>query len=238
MRHWNLPDTHNVRDLGGYERQTGGMTQWRRILRADNLHHLDAQSCALLTDAGLRLVVDLRNERETNAEPNPFRGSADAYVNVSLFDALAPIALLDTPFDMAERYRNALDQCGEPLAEVLNRMADAPEGVVVFHCTAGKDRTGIVAALILALAAVSDGDIIADYALTSQAVPLLERLRSRSLAAGAPAEQIERVLASDAATMSATLDYLRNAHGGAAVYLARNGFSPAAADRLIHRLCR
>jgi len=239
MRHWKLPDTHNVRDLGGYRRLTGGTTQWRRILRADNLHHLDAASCHALAEAGLRLVVDLRNERETGAEPNPFRdNNAIAYLNVSLFEALAPIALLTTPFDMSQRYRDALDHCGEPLAEVLSFMAAAPDGVVVFHCTAGKDRTGIVAALILSLAGVCDADIAADYALTAKAAPLLQRLRGRSLAAGADPAHVERVLASDAETMAAMLVHLREAHGGAATYLRRHGLSAHAEQLLVDRLCR
>lgn len=239
MRHWNLPNTHNVRDLGGYALPAGGTTKWRRILRADNLHHLDEQSRRTLTDAGLRLVVDLRNDRETSTEPNPFREHPGlAYVNVSLFGALAPIAMLDTPFDMAARYRDALDQCGEPLVDVLGQISAAPDGMVIFHCTAGKDRTGVVAALILSLAGVSDEDIIADYALTVRAVPLLQRLRSRSLAMGADPVHIERVLASDAATMALTLRHLHRIHGGPAAYLQRHGLSTQAALRLVERLCQ
>jgi len=239
MRHWHLPDTHNVRDLGGYARANAAPTQWRRIFRADNLHHLDAASRQALREAGLSLVVDLRNARETEAEPNPFADApGTAYRNVSLFEALAPIAMLGSPFDMGQRYRDALDRCGQPIVEVLTALAEAPDGIVVFHCTAGKDRTGIIAALILALAGVSDDDIAADYAMTAQAAPLLARLRARSMALGADPEHVERVLASEAGTMAGTLRYLRERHGGAAAYLERNGLAADVAERLVERLCR
>lgn len=237
MRHWPLPDTHNVRDLGGYARIGGGETQWRRVLRADNLHHLEPASCRRLEEAGMSLVVDLRNARETAAEPNPFRDHP-AYLNISLFEALAPIALLETPFDMAQRYRNALEACGDRLATILGRIAEAHEGLVVFHCTAGKDRTGVLAALILKLAGVSDEDVVADYALTAQSKPLIERLRGRALAGGGDPDHVERVLASDAPTMAAMLAHLAAVHGGAQAYLDRHGLKDEARQRLVDRLCR
>ncbi len=185
----------------------------------------------------MSLVVDLRNARETSAEPNPFRAHP-AYLNISLFEALAPIAMLETPFDMAQRYRNALDACGDRLATILRRMAEAPEGLVVFHCTAGKDRTGVLAALILKLCEVSDDDVVADYALTAQSTPLIERLRGRALAGGGDPDHVERVLASDAPTMAAMLDHLASVHGGVHDYLDRHGLEDEARQRLVDRLCR
>lgn len=238
MRHWNLPDTHNIRDLGGYARRTGGSTQWRRILRGDSLHHLHQAGRDALAEASLSLVIDLRNSRETTAEPNPFGNHASvAYVNVSLFEALAPIALSQAPFDMAQRYRQALDTSGDRMVRVLQLIVDAPPGMVLFHCTAGKDRTGLVAAMLLALAGVDTEDIVADYALTASAAPLLERLRQRSLANGGDPLHVERVLASDAATMAATLEHLQLAHGGAELYLRRAGLPDESVRRFIARLC-
>lgn len=239
MRHWNLPDTHNVRDLGGYARRAGGHTQWRRVLRGDSLHHLHETGRDALAEAGLSLVIDLRNSREVAAEPNPFSGHpAVAYANVSLFEALAPITLAAAPFDMGERYRQALAGSGDRMIRVLQLIADAPPGMVLFHCTAGKDRTGLVAAMLLALAEVDATDIVADYTLTAGAGPLLERLRRRSLANGADASQVERVLASDAATMVATLEHLQRVHGGVGTYLRDAGLPDASAHRLVARLCQ
>lgn len=238
MRHWPLPDTHNIRDLGGYVRSTGGTTQWGRVLRGEALHHLNADSISRLVDNRLSLVIDLRGPHETGMAPHPFRDHADvAYRNIVLFDALSPIAMSETPFSMAQRYCDALDHCGPQLAEVLRAIADAEPGIVLFHCTAGKDRTGIIAALLLLMAGVSRTDIAADYALTASAEGLIVQLRERALRAGGRPDHVERVLASDADTMLAMLDHLDTAHGGIHAFLGTIGLTPAEIARLTDRLC-
>src|SRR5690606_33920693 len=129
-------------------------------------------------------------------------------------------------------------RCGDRLAEALMAVATAPAGLVLFHCTAGKDRTGVLAALILLIAGVDEAEIAADYALTAtMANPLLARLRRRALSAGLDAAHVERVLASDAATMAAMLAHLREAHGGITSYMRAIGLTPADTDQLAVRLC-
>jgi len=237
-RHWRLPDTHNIRDLGGYARLGGGTTQWNRILRGEALHLLREDSAALLAQRGLSLVIDLRGPHETTVTPHPFREHDKVtYRNVILFDALAPIAMSTTPFNMGKRYCDALDQCGPQLAEVMRAIITAPPGVVLFHCTAGKDRTGIVAALLLLAAGVNRIDIAEDYALTAEAEGLISQLRQRALAAGGEPDHVERVLASDAATMLTMLDHLDQAHGGIDSYFAKIGLAPAETKSLVDRLC-
>lgn len=238
MRHWPLPDTHNIRDLGGYVRSTGGMTRWNRILRGEALHHLRDESVSQLEDNGLALVIDLRGPHETAITPHPFIDHPRvAYRNIVLFDALAPIVMAENPFDMARRYCDALDGCGPQLAEVLRAIVAAPQGIVLFHCTAGKDRTGIIAALVLLACGVDRLDVAADYALTAQATGLIGQLRERAINAGGRPDHIDRVLASDAGTMMVMLDHLDGAHGGIEAYLAAIGLSPAEVARLIDRLC-
>ena len=237
-RHWPLPDTHNIRDLGGYVRSVGGETQWGRLLRAEALHALTDDSVAALSEEGLSLVIDLRGPHETTVTPHPFRDHAGvAYTNVVLFDALAPIAMAKPPFDMAQRYCDALDQCGPQIANVLRAIVEASPGVVLFHCTAGKDRTGVIAALLLSLAGVSQDDIAADYALTAFAEGLIRQLRERALGAGAEPDHVERMLASDAETMLTMLTHLANKHGGILAYLAAIGLSETEIARLNDRLC-
>lgn len=237
-RHWTLPDTHNIRDLGGYPRSSGGTTRWNRILRGEALYHLSEQSTETLTDRGLALVIDLRGPHETSTTVHPFAVHRRvAYRNIALFDALSPIALSETPFDMAQRYRDALDRCGVRMAEVLRAVITAPDGIVLIHCTAGKDRTGIVAALLLAVAGVPPETIAEDYALTASAEGVIRHLRERALAAGAPAEHIDRVLASDASTMLSMLEHLDQAHGGIDAYLGKIGLTPDEVQMLIALLC-
>lgn len=238
MRHWPLPDTHNIRDLGGYGRSNGETTQWGRLLRGEALHSLTSASVAKLLESNLALVIDLRGPHETAATAHPFRNHlAVAYCNIPLFDALAPIAQSGTDFDMAQRYSDALDKCGQQLVAVLRAIIAARPGIVLFHCTAGKDRTGIIAALLLLLAGVSRADIATDYALTSAAQGLIDQLRARALTAGAEPDHIERVLASDADTMLTMLDHLERTHGGILAYLVALGLSEAEVSHLIDRLC-
>lgn len=237
-RHWPLPDTHNIRDLGGYPRISGGMTQWRRILRGEALHPLTDQSLADLVANELSLVIDLRGPHETTATEHPFIGhDTVAYRNIVLFEALSPIAMAQQPFDMAQRYCDSLDRCKDQFAEVFRAIATAEPGIVLFHCTAGKDRTGVVAALLLALAEVSDADIIADYALTASAEGLIAQLRVRALSAGTAPDHVERMLASDGATMAAFLSHLDTVHGGIKTYMDEIGLTPAEVTALRDRLC-
>lgn len=237
-RHWPLPDTHNIRDLGGYPRISGGMTQWRRILRGEALHPLTDQSLADLVGNDLALVIDLRGLHETTVTEHPFIGHESvAYRNLVLFEALSPIAMAQQPFDMAQRYCDALDRCQDQFAAVFRAIVTAEPGIVLFHCTAGKDRTGVVAALLLALAEVSDADIIADYALTASAEGLIEQLRARALSSGTAPDHVERMLASDGATMAAFLAHLDTAHGGIKTYMDEIGLTPAEVTALRDRLC-
>jgi len=239
-RHLTLPETHNIRDLGGYALADGGTTQWRRMLRGDSLAHLTDAGRDELVAGGLGLVIDLRGEGEIAVEPNPFMGRGEVeYRNIPLFDALAPIGMAETPFDMAARYCDALDRCGARVAQVLRAIAEAPEGMVLFHCTAGKDRTGIVAAMLLLLAGVAEGDVIEDYALTAVvAAPMLKRLREAARLRFADDAHIDLVLASDAATMRAMLWHLEVRHGGIAAYGAAIGLSGAEIGQIVDRLCR
>ncbi|CAH1673608.1 tyrosine-protein phosphatase [Chelatococcus asaccharovorans] len=243
-RHLRLPDTHNIRDLGGYARTSGGMTQWRRVLRGDSLAHLTPAGRDRLLSERLTLVIDLRGPHELLIEPNPFaQEDRVTYRNIALFDAMAPITMTpitmaDTPFDMAARYRDALDRCGPRLAQVLRTIAQAPAGMVLFHCSAGKDRTGIVAALLLRLADVGEDEIAADYALTATlATPMLDRLRRAARERNVDRAHLELMLASDASTMQAMLAHLRVQHGGITNYCRAIGLGSAEIDGLVARLC-
>jgi len=237
-----LGGAHNVRDLGGYVATGGSETRWRSILRGDGLHLLDENDMGVLIDEGLRTVIDLRGARELEVEPNPFASHPIIrYRNIPLFGALSPIDAVQgpngAPFDMAARYRDAIDQCREPIAGVLTAIADADEGIVLFHCSAGKDRTGIIAALLLSLAGVDDETIITDYALTASiATPLIVRLRAQALARGTDPHLVESFLACSPETMRITLGYLKENYGGVLRYLTGIGLDDGILEKLARRL--
>lgn len=243
-RHLPLDGAFNVRDLGGHRAADGRRTAWRRLWRADSLHALTPAARDALEDAGVRLVVDLRHDHERLAAPAPFDDHPRVRtVHVPLFEGLAPTAAgaagpTDAPADLAGLYVRALDRCGDALRHVLELLAEDPGGAALFHCTAGKDRTGLVAMLVLGALGVPDDDIAADYVLTAEhAAPLLARLRAEAAARGPQAlARLDRFLAVDEAALRAALAHLRARHGDVPGYLRAIGLPDAALGRLRARL--
>lgn len=236
-----LEGAHNVRDLGGYATGTGAITRWRSLLRSDGLHLLTASDVDTLLGEGLLTVIDLRNAHELALEANPFRANRRVrYHNTPLFSALAPIEAARTgpePFDMAARYCEAIDTCQPAIAEVLHIISGAPDGLVLFHCSAGKDRTGVISAILLAIAGVEEDVIVEDYALTATiAVPLIERLRAKAVRNGIDPALVELFLASDPATMRAMLAHARKTYGSLPAYAAHVGLSSADLEKLRRRI--
>ena len=235
-RHLPIAGTFNIRDLGGYG-HPGGMTCWRRVLRGDGLHRLDGGGIAELKRAGVTTVIDLRHVEELEHQPDPFRFEPGvAYHNISLFEALAPAAM-HTRDVLHDLYIRALTLRGDRIAQVLKTVADAPDGVVLFHCTAGKDRTGLIAALLLALVGVDGPTIVEDYALTRTLLaPAIEGFITDASERGIDIESFRPLLACEPDTMAAALDHLVEHHGSVEAYLTSVGLDQDAMDRLKARL--
>ncbi|WP_164749945.1 tyrosine-protein phosphatase [Nitratireductor alexandrii] len=220
----------NLRDLGGHE-TVGGPTRWRRALRSDGLHELDPDGLAALRALGIATVIDLRSAREVEVQPNPCATDpAFDYVNVPLFEKLSPIDIDASrdDFDLSQRYVEALDTCQSRFAGVFRTIAAAGEGAVLVHCTAGKDRTGLVAAMWLLLAGATQEAVVADYLATErQGRPLLEKLKARNLARSRLPEEVVAAFYLCEARMIMTFINHLTARGGAARYLARCGLGQA-----------
>lgn len=220
-----LRGAHNVRDLGGYLNAQGAPVPMRRFLRGDCLHKLDEGEPERLHFEGLRLVVDLRTAREVRDAPSRLaRQRGVAWVNLPLFDALSPDALaeVDVPegHPLMAMYITAVETRGEAMRTILTRIGNVREGAVLFNCTAGKDRTGIIAALLLGLAGVSHTDIIADYALTQDYIPeLVSEFLSRARANGRDVEAYATFLESPASAMAGMLEHIDNKYGSVMGYL-------------------
>ncbi|MCD2172096.1 tyrosine-protein phosphatase [Rhizobium sp. C4] len=235
-RHLPIDGTFNIRDLGGYS-AGAAETLWRRILRADGLHRITEAGRDTLVSEGVRTVIDLRRPAELEAQPNPFAADTRVrYVNVSLFENLAPTygPQIDT---LHALYVRALEERMEVIASILTVIAEAEAGAVLFHCTAGKDRTGLIAALLLVNAGVADDDIIADYALTGRMIaPLLEDILAHAAEQGMDEEAMRPLLACAPETMRATLAHIGERHGSIAHYLNALGLGDAVAGRLKSKL--
>jgi protein-tyrosine phosphatase len=239
-RHIPLDGVLNLRDLGGYPTPSGE-TSWRRMLRAASLHRLTDAEIEKLQDLGVVSVIDLRFDDEIVKEPNPFAGrdGSVTHVNVSLFAGLDPTnpQIVEAPDPLLALYKTALDERPDGFLAVMRAIIAAGDGGVLFHCTAGKDRTGMIAALLLDLAGVAREVIVADYVLTGDhIVPLVEATRAAVEAQGGDFAAYAPFFAAEAATMEAFLDHLHDIHGGARTYLANHGLTVSEIETLRTRL--
>jgi protein-tyrosine phosphatase len=232
-----LAGATNVRDLGGYSTRDG-ITKWGTVFRADSLHALSVSEQQVLIERGVRTVIDLRHAGETDAQPNVYRSSTDVhYFNIPIFRGAPPVPNPGQVPDLPTIYRYIVDDCRSSLADAFTVIADAPAGGLLFHCSAGKDRTGVIAALLLGLAGVPKATIAEDYALTEQAMQYLRpRLLAQTAAAGGDPARLERLLSCYPEDMLRFLTYLDEWYGGAARYLRDLGLSAAQLERLRDRL--
>ncbi|GAA6203144.1 tyrosine-protein phosphatase [Aquicoccus sp. SU-CL01552] len=242
QRRVDLPGVQNIRDLGGYPTGCGRTTRWRRVLRGDGLHRLTPDGFDALSASGLTSVMDLRSEAELANDPNPFMNHARVtFYHKPVYDDLAPALMAtqeageDDP--LIQFYLSALIDRGEAIRDILSTIATAPEGTLLFHCTAGKDRTGLVAALLLEVAGVDRETILADYSLTGDFIhDLVEELLDQTRANGGDAEMHARFLSCAPLTMSATLDQVTQRHGSISNYLKDIGLEAGDISALRDRL--
>jgi protein-tyrosine phosphatase len=237
-RHLAWEGCYNVRDLGGYPTRDGKTTRWGAVVRTDNLARLSGAGRASLVDYGVRSIIDLRRPDELEEYPNPFAEPADhgiRYTNVSLVD---PAKSAPENFTtLANDYKRILDSFAPAMATIMRVIAEAPQGAILIHCMAGKDRTGMVAAILLDLAGVSREIIADDYALTEEC---LRPLNEEWLENG-PGEREERArdlarFTPHAEVMSEVLLHLDERYGGVEPYLLQAGVSPLDIERIRLRL--
>jgi protein-tyrosine phosphatase len=247
-RHLRWNACYNARDLGGYATVDGGHMRWGAFVRADNLSRLTPAGQAALVEYGVRTVIDLRRAYELAIDLNPFATPSDAtravsYLNLPLGlgadrDGILAVQAAeqgDQPA-LAAIFCRVLDHYGRGIAGVMNAIATAPPGAVLFHCHAGKDRTGLVAALLLALAGVPNTTIAEDYALSQLCLqPLFDNWLSQE-PDPAKREALARMLGAVPETMLDILAYLDERHGGAARYLRAAGVAEADLERVRQRI--
>lgn len=226
-RHLAVPGTVNFRDVGGYPAGRG-QVRWRTLLRSDGLHRLGPGAHEMLAVLGLRTVLDLRTGFECEIAPSPLDelaglGALTAHVSL-IGDDLGAV-----PAELGEVYDYVIDQRGAELAAAIRTLA-RPGGLpALVHCSAGKDRTGIVVGLALALAGVPDEIIAADYALSSryldpQHTPTIGRVQAST---GLGDRLTAELLASPPELMTRVLARARRRGGDVAGYLAAHGVTEA-----------
>jgi protein-tyrosine phosphatase len=225
-----LPGTLNLRDLGGYPTSDGGTVRWRTLLRSDALHRLDDSGRAALAGFGLRTVVDLRTDEETENAPSGLHGTGARLFHVPLIRAEGIGTL---PPELAAVYRHMIDDRGAAIAEAVGRLSADGALPGLIHCSAGKDRTGLVAALVLEVIGVPDEIIAADYALSAENLNADTAQVISQIQAISGGHRLDLgVLGSPPELILATLARVRDQAGSVAAYLVRHGLPQPAIDSL------
>ncbi len=224
-RHLQLEGTYNVRDTGGYATADGRVTRWRTLLRGDSLHRLTPEGQAELIDAGLRTVIDLRRESERESAVNVFAASDRVrYLNISLLDGTADVTP-DGPRTLDAIYAGILAGAQAQLRILFAALAEPDALPVLIHCAAGKDRTGVVVALLLGNAGVPTATIAADYALSESYLGdgFVAEVRERIVASGGDWESYAPLMGSPEDLMLQTLAAVETRYGGVPHYLRAIG---------------
>ena len=229
-RHIELAGVLNLRDLGNYPVAGGGSVRWRALLRSDALHQLEQGGLAVLAGLDLRTVLDLRTEPETVAAPSMLDGLAARVTRVSILRG----DLQALPLDLEAIYRYMVGECADAIAEAIRALCAADALPALVHCSAGKDRTGIVSALVLAVLGVPDEVIAADYALSSRYLdpdntPAIGQLQAST---GLGESLTQSLLISPPALILDVLSWVRAAGGSVEGYLLDHGVTQAELDRL------
>ncbi len=229
----------NFRDLGGYPTADGRTVRWRQLFRSDALHLLSADDVARLRD-NLRIaeVIDLRSTAEVRSDGRgPLAAEAIRFHHLPLFDGDTS-AGDEHPevFTLADRYFLLAEFAKEAIARVVVALAEAG-GPAVYHCAAGKDRTGVISAVLLGLLGVKDEVIVADYAASQQN---LDAIIDRLMASAGYQAMLEALppdtLHAQPETMITLLERVRSRYGSMRDYALAAGVPADSIRRLEERL--
>jgi protein-tyrosine phosphatase len=229
-----LEGAFNVRDLAGLP-AGGRVTASNVLYRGDNLDGLTPADVEVLTRGrGLRTVVDLRSEGELLARAEWLSKAGVDYRHIPLFDLTGEAGTdvrRDIGSDLPAAYRTMLALAAPAIAEIVGVVIDvgSVDGPVLVHCAAGKDRTGIVIAVLLTAVGVSREDVVADYLATGDRLAAVRvGLARRAMYRSDPdsSGRSAPLPVFSAEPIEAVLDVLRRDYGGAEGFLRGAGVSP------------
>lgn len=216
----------NVRDIGNFETTDGHFTKEGVFYRSDSTARFTGKDVEFFTKRNLSLVIDLRSAEEVRLAPSAFYGvDGVRYENIQVIDGIhSNFTRASAPATMGELYIHFLEAAKPAFANVF-RLFAKNHGAALYHCTAGKDRTGVITMLLLSLAGLSDEDIIEDYAATeifSAHIIASQKAQLAAMGLDVP----EFMLHADAENMRETIQYLHEKYESAENYLKSCKVSP------------
>lgn len=224
-RHIPFAGPANFRDLGGYPAKDGRRTRWRRVFRADGLHRLTPADLLGFERLGIRAIYDLRSDQECLAFPNPMASqqvALERYVSRGEFeDGSVLQEALQAEQRLFEVYLAIVRTAGPLFGELLVALASEEDLPAVFHCAGGKDRTGLLAGMLLTTLGCDTETILGDYELTNSCVTGARRREIIELfvASGMSAEAAAAFIAAPRWVMAETLATLDREYGSVEDYL-------------------
>ena len=221
----------NARDIGGYPAD-GGITKFQRFIRCESPRALTKSDIELIKAYGITLSIDFRGDREVARYPSMLENEPGIeYRRCPTYDkqlAFAAIGNTDRAafVNWGEKYIRLLENGREWVCDTLKTMSRA-NGAVLYNCTTGKDRTGVITALLLGLAGVAKEDIIADYCVSE----LYLKDIYGSLLSNEPGKKVavdiqSPYLKTAPENMEVMLSHLEDAFGGVENYVATCGVTP------------
>lgn len=219
----------NTRDLGGYETQEGRYTKAHRFIRAASPAHATEHDLDTLVNYGVRITIDLRSDFEKEVQVSKFKeDNRFTNIEINLMDSetvkVVPEEIKEYR-DLGGVYIFTLEAHKKTIKEVFKIFLEHPYEGILFHCSAGKDRTGIIAGLLLELAGCHDHDIVKDYAESyGNNIDIVENLKQLM------DEETQNYLTSSPRYMLVLLDYLREHYGSAYGYLKNIGLTEEEID--------
>lgn len=244
-----LEGTFNTRDIGGYVCAENKVIKWNKVLRSDCLSKLtEDDKSFLINKYHLKKVIDLRSQQELDMEPNAFcKDERINYMNIALADDLDPNKVMNiSHFSdnfIRDFYVNLLEQKKEKIKKVLSEIADTnADESVLFHCAAGKDRTGVIAMLILGLCGVSRQDIATNYMQTAANLKYNKNFMgtiakfSKMYAQVLGEDMMKKMVASNEENIEYTYDRLIEKYGSFRNYYIHIGISEEKIDLLVRNI--
>jgi protein tyrosine/serine phosphatase len=239
-RHIHVESVFNFRDLGGYRAHDGRTVAWRRLFRSAALHKMNQGDIAtLVREISPRAVIDLRRPKDPEKNPEfilldeigvryypmpfstwPWPGFSEAHADATNLGAIYLYRISEPPF-------------GKRLVDALEIIAERDNHPLIFHCSAGKDRAGVLAAMVLAATGVVDDDVVEDYILSAPHMTAIRAHMTSDPETGPGVKDLpDFQWEASAESMVAFLSLVRREYGSAEGYLRANGASSSLVDRL------